>query len=300
MELADVRAFARIANLGSVSAAARSLGLPKSTISRSLARLELTVGAVLIDRSTRHLRLSDAGMLFRPYAIRILADVDEAGTALDNFAGSPSGTLRVSAPFTFVVAMLSPMLPSFLARYPDVRIIIDVENRIIDMPLEAADLVIRASAALPDSDLIARHLLKTKAWTCASPNYLAVHGMPASVAELAQHVLIANFDRSTTWTYRMPTGNVEQIAFKPACAVSDSAALEPVLVGGAGIGRLPDFIATGAVARGDLIQLFPEAEGDSFELHALYTSHRSLSAKVRVFIDALIQYIAALRHAGSG
>lgn len=297
MELADIRAFARIADLGSVSAAARLLDLPKSTISRSLARLELAVGAMLIDRSTRHLRLSDAGVLFRPYAMRILADVDEAGTALDNFAGTPRGTLHVSAPFTFVVAILSPMLPSFLASYPEVRVVLDVENRVINMPLEAADLVIRAAGELPDSDLIARHLLTTKAWTCASPGYLARCGVPASIADLSRHALIAYSDLPATWSYRTPDGALEQIEFRPANAISDSAALKPVLVGGAGIGRLPDFIARDAVARGDLVRLFPKAEGDVFGVHALYTSHRSLSAKVRVFIDALIEYIAAQHQA---
>jgi DNA-binding transcriptional LysR family regulator len=292
MELADIRAFARIADLGSVSAAARSLDLPKSTISRALARLEVAVGAMLVDRSTRHLRLSDAGVLFRPYAMRILADVDEAGTALDSFAGVPRGTLRVSAPFTFVVAILSPMLPSFLACYPEVRVVLDVENRVIDMPLEEADVVIRVSGALTDSDLIARHLLTTESWTCASPGYLAARGMPSSIGELSRHALIAYADRSTKWSFRMTDGAMREIEFRPANVVSDSAALKPMLVGGAGIGRLPDFIARDAVARGELVRLFPETEGDSFSIHALYTSHRSLSAKVRVFIDALVEYLA--------
>jgi len=293
MELADIRAFARIAELGSVSAAARSLGVPKSTISRALVRLEIAVGATLVDRSTRHLRLTDAGALFRPYATNILADVDEAGTALDNFAGVPRGTLLVSAPFTFVIAILSPMLPFFLARYPEVRVVLNVENRVIDMPLEPADLVIRVADALPDSDLIARHLLTTESWTCASPGYLQARGVPARVAELGRHALIAYADKPTTWSFQMPDGATQQIAFRPANAVSDSAALQPILIGGAGIGRLPDFIARDAVARGELVRLFPETAGDKFEVHALYTSHRSLSAKVRVFIDALVEYLAA-------
>ncbi len=298
MELNDVRAFARTADLGSVSAAARLLGLPKSTVSRSLTRLEATVGAVLIDRSIRHLRLTDAGVLFRPYAIRILADVDEAGTALDSFTGVPRGTLRVSAPFTFVVAIVSPMLPSFLASFPEVRVVLDVENRVIDMPVEPADLVIRVGA-LPDSDLIARHLLTTEAWTCASPSYFAAQGMPPSVAELSRHSLIGYADLLTTWSYRMTGGAVERVEFRPAYVVSDSVALEPMLIGGAGIGRLPDFLAKRAVAAGDLVRLFPEAVGDTFDVHALYTSHRSLSAKVRVFIDALTEYLAAAKPGAS-
>jgi DNA-binding transcriptional LysR family regulator len=291
MELDDIRAFVRTADLSGVSAAARSLGLPKSTISRSLTRLEAVVGAILIDRSTRHLRLTDAGALFRPYASRILADVDEAGTALDNFAGVPRGTLRISAPFAFVVAILSPMLPAFLASYPEIRIVLDVENRIIDLPVEAADLVIRVGA-LPDSDLIARHLLDTEAWTCASPAYLARRGVPSRVSEVSGHALIAYADRMTTWSYRMADGASEDVVFEPSHVVSDSSALEPLLVGGAGIGRLPDFIARRCVANGELVRLFPNARGDLIAVHALYTNHRSLSAKVRVFIDALVEYLA--------
>ena len=292
MELDDLRAFARIADLASISGAARLLGAPKSTVSRSLARLEADVGAALVDRSTRHLRLTDAGMLFRPYAVRILADVDEAGTALYGFAGAPRGTLRVSVPFTFAVALVSPMLPSFLAAYPQVRVVLDVENRIIDMPVEPADLVIRVGA-LPDSDLIARRLMNTQSWTCASPSYLAANGTPSRVADLSRHSLVAYADRVTTWSYRMDDGTMELVEVRPANVVSDSAVLAPMLAGGAGIGRLPDFIASGPVDRGELVRLFPEATGDEFEIHALYTSHRSLSAKVRVFIDAMIYYLSA-------
>jgi DNA-binding transcriptional LysR family regulator len=184
------------------------------------------------------------------------------------------------------------MLPSFLACHPEVRVVLDVENRVIDMPLEEADVVIRVSGALPDSDLIARHLLTTESWTCASPGYLAARGMPSSIGELSRHALIAYADRSTKWSFRMTDGAMREIEFRPANVVSDSAALKPMLVGGAGIGRLPDFIARDAVARGELVRLFPETEGDSFSIHALYTSHRSLSAKVRVFIDALVEYLA--------
>lgn len=291
MELNDVRAFARTADLASVSAAARLLGLPKSTISRSLTRLEANVGAVLIDRSTRHLRLTDAGVLFRPYAIRILASVDEAEAALDSLTGVPRGTLRVSAPITFAVAIVSPMLPAFSRNFPGIRVVLDVENRVIDMPVEPADLVIRVGT-LPDSDLVARHLLTTEAWTCASPGYISVHGTPSSVAELSRHALIGYADGRATWSYRRPGCTVEQVEFQPAHVVSDSVAAEPMLIGGGGIGRLPDFLARRAVADGDLVRLFPEAAGDTFDVHALYTSHRSLSAKVRVFIDALTDYLA--------
>ena len=225
--------------------------------------------------------------MFRPHALRILADVDEAGTALDGFAGVPRGTLRVSVPFTLAVALVSPMLPSFLATYPEVRVVLDVENRIIDMPVEAADLVIRVGV-LPDSDLIARHLMTTEVWTCASPGYIEKHGSPVNVGDLGGHTLISGFDRLTTWSYQFPDGRTEVMEFRPADVISDSAVLEPVLNGGAGIGRLPDFLGRKSVASGHLVRLLSDTRGDTFDIHAIYASHRSLSAKVRVFIDALV------------
>ena len=184
----------------------------------------------------------------------VLADIDEAGTALDNFVGVPRGTLRVSAPFTFAVALVSPMVPAFVARYPEVRVVLVVENRIIDMPMEDADLVIRVGV-LPDSDLIARHLMTTEVWTCASSAYLAQYGTPSRVADLRQHTLIAGFDRQTTWSFRKADSTIEQFAFKPDHVVCDSAALAPMLVGNAGIGRLPDFTARPLVTNGDLVRL---------------------------------------------
>ena len=292
MELNDLRAFARIADLLSVSAAARLLGVPKSTVSRSLARLERDIDTALVDRSTRHLRLTDAGILLRPHALRILADIDEAETALDGLAGVPRGTLRVSLPFTVAVALVSPMLPSFLAAYPEVRVVLAVENRFIDMPVEPVDLVIRVGP-LPDSDLVARRLLTSEAWTCASPAYLAKRGTPATVADLAGHTLIAYSEHQTSWGERTTSDGASPATLPSAAVVSDSVALLPVILGGAGIARLPDFLAAAHVDDGSLVHLWPEHRGDLIDLHAIYPSHRSLSAKVRVFIDSLTDWFAA-------
>ena len=285
MKLSDLRAFARITDLMSVSAAARALGLPKSGVSRALARLERDVGVLLIDRSTRHLRLTDAGRLFRPHALRILADVDEAGTALDGLGGLPAGTLRVSLPFTVATALVAPMLPGFMATYPQVRVVLEVENRFIDMPAEPVDLVIRVGP-LADSDLIARCLLVSEAWLCASPGYLAARGTPARVEDLTDHILIGYGDRVTAYQDDAPTPG--RIELPPAVAISDSAALLPVVLGGAGIAQLPDFLASPHVVDGRLVRLWPTTQGDQLVIHAVYPSHRSLSAKVRVFIDTLL------------
>jgi len=289
-DLADLRAFARIADLGSLSAAARALGMPKSSASRSLARLEAAAGAALIERSTRHLRLTDAGRLLQRHARRILDDVGEAENALTGLIGVPRGTLRVSVGFTFAVGPLAPMLPEFLTRYPEVRVALSIDNRNIDLLAEEFDVAIRIGP-LRDSDLIARRLTTVALWTCASPAYLTARGTPATVDDLRLHELIARVDRKATWRFRAPGGVLHEIEVVPGTVIPEPAVLRTVLVGGAGIGRLPNFYAADAIADGTLIRLLPEYQDDSVDVHALYPSHRSLSAKVRVFIDALAEQL---------
>ncbi len=288
-DLTDLRAFARIADLGSLSAAARALGMPKSSASRSLARLEAATGSALIERSTRHLRLTDAGRLLQRHAQRILDDVGEAENALLGLIGVPRGRLRVSVGFTFAVGPLAPMLPQFLARHPEVRVALSIDNRNVDLLAEDFDVAIRIGP-MPDSDLIARRLTTIALWTCASPAYLAARGTPATVEDLRSHELIGRVDRRASWRFRAPGGVLHEIEVVPGTVVPEPAVLQAVLVGGAGIGRLPDFCAADAVASGALVRLLPKYD-DSVDVHALYPSHRSLSAKVRVFIDALAGHL---------
>lgn len=289
LDLADLRAFARIADLGSVSGAARALGMPKSSASRSLARLEAAAGSALVERSTRHLRLTDAGRLLQRHARRILDDVAEAETALIGLIGVPRGTLRVSVGFTFAAGPLAAMLPRFFARHPEVRVALAIDNRNVDLLAEDIDVAIRIGP-LPDSDLVARRLATVSLWTCASPAYLAARGTPATVEDLRPHELIGRVDRRSAWRFRAPGGAIQEIEVAPGTVVPEPAVLRTVLIGGAGIGRLPDFCAADAVADGTLVRLLPEHE-DSVDVHALYPSHRSLSAKVRVFIDALAEHL---------
>ena len=289
-DLADLRAFARIADLGSLSGAARALGMPKSSASRSLARLEVAAGSALIERSTRHMRLTDAGRLLQRHARRILDDVAEAENALTGLIGTPRGTLRVSVGFTFAVGPLAPMLPQFLACYPEVRVALSIDNRNVDLLAEEFDVAIRIGP-LRDSELIARRLTSIALWTCASPAYLAARGTPLTVDDLGLHELIGRVDRRSTWRFRAPDGVPHEIVVVPGTVVPEPAVLQAVLIGGAGIGRLPEFYAADAVTAGTLVRLFPEYQDDAVEVHALYPSHRSLSAKVRVFIDALVEHL---------
>ena len=291
-DIADLRVFARIADVGSISGAARLLGMPKSSVSRSLARLESSVNASLIERSTRHLRLTDAGLLLQRHARRILEDVGEAENAIGGLVGVPQGTLRISVPFTFADGPLAAMLPSFLQRFPGVRVALTIDNRVVDLLAEEYDIAIRIGP-LRDSELIARRIASFELWSCASPEYLAKRGTPITVEQLSGHTIISRVDRTFSWNFRTPEGKTEVFKLASGTVIPEPAVLKKVLIGGSGIGRLPDFHARDALAEGLLVRLFADHQEESVDAHALYPSHRSLSAKVRVFIDALIEHFAA-------
>lgn len=294
LDIDQLRAFIRIAELGSISAAARALGSPKSSISRLLVRLEESIGTALIERSTRHLRLTDAGRLMLRHAHRIIDDVSEAENAVRGLVGVPGGILRVSTGFTFAAGPLAPILPLFMAKYPDVKLVLSVDNRNIDLLREEVDVVIRIGP-LPDSELIARRLATFALWPCASPAYLARRGTPAAVADLASHTLIAHVERNDVWRFTASGSETCEITVAGAAAVPEPAVVKVMLIAGAGIGMLPDFHAADAIAAGQLVRVLPHFDSNAVDAHALYPSHRSLSAKVRVFIDMLVDELARYR-----
>ena len=167
---------------------------------------------------------------------------------------------------------------------------LSIENRNVDLLAEDFDVAIRIGP-LPDSDLIARRLTTIALWTCASPAYLAARGTPATIADLRSHELIARIDRRSTWRFQLLGSVVQEVDVVPGTVIPELAVLKTVLIGGAGIGRLPEFDAADAVADGRLVRLFPDHQHDAVAVHALYPSHRSLSAKVRVFIDAMAEHL---------
>lgn len=294
MNFDDVRVFARIAELKGISATARALGLPKSSVSRALARMEAVAGSALVERSTRHVRLTDAGIVLHAHAVRILDDIAEAEAALEGLAGAPRGRLRVNATHAFGIGVIAPMLPAFLERYGQVQVALDADDRPIDLAANETDLAIRIGP-LADSALIARGLPSVDLWLCASPAYLAAHGTPGTVAELAAHSLVDRQER-IDWRF----ADAGPIEVEPRLVIPDASAQKVVVEGGAGIGNLPDYLVRPAVASGRLVRVLPDVVAATIEVHALYPGRRSLSAKVRVFIDALAEHMRAANRLAGG
>lgn len=288
MEIVDLRLFVRVAELRSLSAAARSLKAAKSSISRSITRLEVAVGSQLFERASRSLRLTDAGHLLLAHAVRILGDVDEAEAALEGLVGVARGLLRVVATHAFAEGLIAPMLPAFLARHPEVRVHLGYDDPRADPLADGTDLAVRIGR-LPDSSLIARALPPVALWLCASPDYLARRGTPASARDLGDHDLVV-WEEGMTWAFQAEDGE-ESFAARGRAVVPDAGAMTAVAVHGGGVARLPNYLAAPFVADGRLVRVLPDFRSPAMEVHALYPSHRSLSVKVRVFIDALVEHL---------
>ena len=173
--------------------------------------------------------MTDAGLLLQRHARRILDDVGEAENAIGGLVGSPRGDLRISVPFTFAAGPLAEMLPDFLERYPEVRVVLTVDNRPIDLLTEEMDVAIRIGP-LQDSELIARRLTTFALWPCASPLYLGGHALITTPADLASHTLIAHADRRETWAFRTPAGAVRDIEVAPGTVVPEPDVVEEMLV----------------------------------------------------------------------
>ena len=243
--------------------------------------------------------MTDAGLLLQRHARRILDDVGEAENAIGGLVGQPRGDVRVSVPFTFAAGPLADMLPSFLARYPEVRVMLTIDNRVVDLLAEEFDVAIRIGP-LADSELIARRLTTLALAPYASPSYL--DGQPAitTPSDLATHRIVAHRFSREAWPFRLRSGAAVDVEIEAQAVAPEPDVVRTMLLAGAGIGILPDFHAVGAIASGALVRVLPDYDHRSVEVHALYPSHRSLSAKVRVFIDALVASLILLPSTRAG
>ncbi len=288
-DLNDVLAFTAVADSGSFTRAAERLGWPKSSVSHRVARLEQCLGARLLERSTRRLRLTEVGARFHEHAQRVLQELDEAAATVESFRSRPQGLLRISASVVLGQALLPAMLVEFGALHPEVRLFVDLNNRRVDLLEEGFDLAIRAGP-LPDSTLVSRRLGSATARLFAAPAYLRRHGTPKAVAELARHALVDNAATAPGdgWVLTHDDGRHETLPARSRVTASDARLLAEVAALGAGIANLPAFVAAPAVAAGRLVPVLPGWETRRVDVHAVFPSHKSLSPALRAFVDLAV------------
>jgi DNA-binding transcriptional LysR family regulator len=284
-----LKTFIAVVELGSFSRAAERLETTAGAVSRRIAALERRLGLRLINRTTRRLGLTEAGELYVDDVGKILRALAEAEDRVTHLSESPRGNLKVAAPLSFGVRTLAPLLPGFSARYPGLRVSIDLDDRIVDLLANGADLALRIGS-LADSSLVARRLCDYRRLICAAPEYLARRGEPSRPAELAGHDCLhySNIALKEEWTFA-GGGSAETVEVAGPLCANNGDLLRAAAVAGLGICALPEFIAAEDLAAGRLRPILAAFESPPLTLWALWPSRRYVPAKVRVFVDYLAE-----------
>ncbi|OOY14894.1 LysR family transcriptional regulator [Thioclava sp. DLFJ4-1] len=287
-KLSVMQAFRRIVERGSFARAAEDLGVSPALLSREIKLLEESLGSSLLTRTTRSMSLTDAGRLYYDEASGILDAVTSVETRIRDGAGAVRGHLKVNASSSFGQTVISPILPEFLEAYPDLRLSLSLDDRVVDMVEGGFDVSIRIRPAMPDSALVARKIGTMRQRIFAAPAYLARAGTPEGPEDIAGHRVIGFLlaDHLTKWALHGPSG-ATTLDLDPAIRVGNSLVLRDLLIAGQGIGTLPDFVSNEPERRGDLVRFLPEWELPAPEIFAVTASRLGMDAKVTAFLDHL-------------
>lgn len=291
--LANISVLAAVVEGGSFARAADALGLSPSGVSRAVGRLEASIGVRLLDRTTRSVMLTDEGRRLYEEIGPLLAGIGDAVTLTAGASAAVRGRLRVNVDGYFSRRMLAPHLAQFLNRYPELSLELVAREQLGDLVAEGFDIAVRFGQP-PSSSLIARKLLETRTVTVAAPAYIKRHGRPATPADLVNHACIQMRSPVTgqalEWEYR---SGRKLIPVKTAgrLLVTEAGTLLGACLAGAGIARVKASGVQDLLEKGRLIELLPEWGGEKFLLYALYPSRHLPAAKVRAFIDFVLEIL---------
>jgi DNA-binding transcriptional LysR family regulator len=281
--------FAHVVNEQSFSAAARKLNVSRSSVSKSVAKLEQALGASLLNRNTRHLSLTEVGATFFEYCTRIAYEADEAHQIIDNLNAQPRGVLKIVASVAFGTLHIAPAVGDFLRRYPELDIDMTITDRVVDLAEEGYDVVVSVMSDLPQT-LVARKLAPIRRRLCATPAYFQEFGIPQSPEELVKHNCldyIHSGDRGL-WRFTGPDGEVS-ISVSGKLRINDDEALSQVVLSGFGIALLPTFIIGKDLQAKRLKSVLSEYIPTKQQVYALYLPKRNLPIKIRAFVDFLVE-----------
>jgi DNA-binding transcriptional LysR family regulator len=289
MKLEGIRTFVAIAEAGSITAAARRLGVAKSVVSHRLSELEDAVGARLIQRSSRRLSLTEQGTTFHRFCARMLSELDEAVSLVAGEGHELCGPLRLAVPMSFGLLHLGPALFCFLKLHPSIRLDLDLNDRMVDLVGEGYDMAIRIGR-LPDSSLVARRLVSTRNLLVASPDYAREHGLPRRVEDLGEHrgILYSNVHPNDQLRFERG-GSTVTGHLRSAMQVNNGDLMRDAAIAGLGLAVIPDFIVWQAVADGRLQVVPLDGSLPEVGIHAVFPQTRHLPAKVRALVDYLAE-----------
>jgi DNA-binding transcriptional LysR family regulator len=291
-DLEGLAVFAKVVEIRSFAGAAAELKLSKATVSKAVSRLEARLHTRLINRTSRRLALTDAGRQLAGRAAQILADGEAAEDAALAQATVPRGLVRLAAPMSFGVLNVAPLLPEFLATYPEVSVDVHLSDAMVDLVGEAFDAAIRI-AALPDSSLVARRLCEMPRYLVGSPAYLSQHGRPRHPLHLAEHRCIGYSHTTAPETWRfIKDGKSATVRPSGRLRVNNGDAMMPALIAGTGLGILPEFILRDALAAGRLERLLPDWSLSSGAVYWVTPPGGPRPKRVEVLGDFLVEKLS--------
>jgi DNA-binding transcriptional LysR family regulator len=288
-KLVSMRAFAKVVEHGSFSAAAREMRLSRSAVSKYVIDLEHELGVQLLNRTTRSASPTDNGRVYYDRCVAILAEIEEVDLAVAHLQVEPRGLLRVNAPMSFGTLHLGRAVAAFMERYPELQIELMLSDQQLDTVQEGFDVTIRV-ADLTDSSLIARRIVPARRVLCASPGYLDLRGTPRHPKELRNHDCLSYGHLATGMQWKLTGKDGDhwlQVSWR--LCTNNAEVLRDAAVSGRGIALLPTFIAGPELQQGKLKPILPGYRAPQLSVCALYPPTRHLSMKVRVFIDFLVE-----------
>lgn len=290
--------FSRVVESHSFAGAAKSLSIPRSTVSRSIQDLETFLGVSLLQRTTRTLSLTPNGSLYYDHCQRILGEVQSIEETLSESTLKPRGRLRIDMTSSFARLVVLPALRTFQARYPEIDLVLTLGDRTVDLIQEGVDCVVRAGVPESSALLVARKVGSFEWITCASPDYLEQHGVPQSLDELNHHQLVefhsGRTGRATDWRFNVD-GEERVISISGNLAVNDTDAYVTCGVEGLGLIRIANYLAIPHLRTGRLVPVLEQYKGPSVPLSVIYPQNRHLSSAVRAFvawINELLRQVA--------
>jgi DNA-binding transcriptional LysR family regulator len=287
--LQEMSIFSKVVAAGSLSAAARDLGISPALVSRRLAALEARLGVRLVNRTTRTLNLTVEGGRYYEACTRVLAEIAEADAEVSVGRVEPQGALKVALPASFGHQHVAPLVPQFAARYPKVQLALSLSDRSVNVMDEGFDVAV-CIAQLGDSSLAARRLAPNRRVVCASPAYLRAHGTPRTPHELAGHNCLLSVDFASSWEYKEPDGRAAAVRVSGRYACDNWEVLREWALSGLGVALKSTWDVYRQLADGSLVALLPGYAFDSdVAIYAVYPHRRFLPAKTRVFIEFLAQ-----------
>lgn len=291
-QIEDMRLLVQTVDGGSFTKAADTLGLSKQYVAKRIAALEDRLGARLLIRTTRTLRLTALGTRYYEQARQMIEQVEALEASITQQNASPRGRLRIAAPMSFGTLRLAPALPRFLAAHPQVEVELELNDRIVDLIGEGFDVGVRIGT-LADSTLIAQRVADTPMWCCASPDYLQRHGRPQRPADLRDHACLSyGHQRHVEWMFRQG-GKPLAIAVQGRLCANNGEVLRDAAGAGLGIVQLPGFLVDEALADGRLVSVLDAYQPPALGIHTLYASHRQVSLAVRAFSEFMRSSFAA-------